>query len=68
MPQSYDDDDDDIEPCDHCDCWPDGGDCCDCGMENEDYDGYDDDDDVVAPSVVEPIYDDDGSEEAKDEE
>lgn len=69
MPSSWDDDDDEVndsDGCEHCSCWPDGGDCCDCGAENDSYE--DDADEVWLPTeAVGLSFDDDGSEEIKDE-
>ena len=72
---SYDDDEDDIEPCAHCSCWHDDGtDCCDCGEPNDDFvgdpdDNDDDDAETTAPTFIEIepfLVEDDGSEELKD--
>jgi len=59
MPQYSDD-----EGCTHCDCWGDGGDCCDCGAENDSWDGDEDEETYSAPTNL--VCDDDGSEELKD--
>lgn len=67
MPLLNEDDDDiqDDDECEHCECWSDGGDCCDCGMENSDWDGDPDEEGDSTPFIVPPC-DDDGSEEMKD--
>ncbi len=74
MPAAYDDEDDDnydSEACAHCECWSDGGDCCDCGMENDNWDGDEDDgesNDPILGSSVYPdsMFQDDGTDEVGD--
>lgn len=63
-----DEDYDDPPDCEHCECWSDGSDCCDCGEPAHDFD-----DEIVEPPTIkakialEPeVDDDDGSYEIKD--
>lgn len=37
IPKSYEEDDDN-DDCEHCECYHDGGSCCDCDDTNSDYD------------------------------
>lgn len=69
MPQYDDDEDDDLDiACDHCDCWQEGGDCCDCLAENPHWSGsWEEDNAPLHTATVEPETSiDDGSEEEKD--
>lgn len=66
---TYNDDEADVDStCEHCECWPDGGDCCNCGEENSSWDG-DEDEEASTPArqtIDMAGFDDNGDEELKD--
>lgn len=69
MPLFDDDGDDDDIGCEHCECYNDGADCCECGEQGDGPPpGIDDEDggSTQHPLFSPPICDDDGADEDKD--